>query len=491
MSAPVGAPAPSVTKRALRGVAWTLPTTLASRVVGLVGTLVLARYLAPAEYGEVSAAAILTLTAANVTTFGVGVWLVSSEEVSRSDAFHATVWFLATGAAAMAVVWALSGPLGGWFGVPAIGRFMPVLLAGMALDRVAFLPERMLVRRLEFRWLSLSRAFAELVFTGVAVGLAAGGVGAMSIAWANLARSVFRAASIVPAVPWREWIEPHRLRAAALVRILRYGVNVAATSIAEFAIRRWDNLIIARTFGPAAMGAYNYAYNLADVPAVAVGEQMSDVAFASLPRYARDKRGPAVARAFTMVSLIMLPLGFGLGAVAETVVRAFFDAKWASVGEMLMVLSVLAVTRPMMGLLNSYLYACDRPQVVLGLAWAGLAALVAALASVGRLGMMWACGAVAAVFVVQVLAALAVVKRLDGLAPSRFLRPLAAPAAACGLMVAAIVASRAATGGLAPAARLALEVALGAAVYLAGALVLFRATARDFLGLVRAGLSRS
>ena len=45
-------------QRAIRGVAWTLPTSLASRVVGLIGTLLLARYLAPDEYGVVMAACV-------------------------------------------------------------------------------------------------------------------------------------------------------------------------------------------------------------------------------------------------------------------------------------------------------------------------------------------------------------------------------------------------------------------------------------------------
>jgi PST family polysaccharide transporter len=349
----------------------------------------------------------------------------------------------------------------------------------------------MLIRHLEFRWLSLSRALAEFTFTGVSLALAAGGAGAMAIAWANLARSLVRFVAIVPAVDWREWALPHRLRLATMVRIVRYGVSIAVTSIAEFAIRRWDNLIVSRYFGPAAMGAYNYAYNLADVPAVAIGEQMSDVAFASFPHYEREKRATAVVRSFTMVSLVMLPLAFGLGAVAPTVVAAFFDHKWSGVGQMLVLLSLLAAVRPMMGILTSYLYACQRPMVVLGLAWLGLAALVAALATVGRIGILWACGSVAAVFVLHTLVALWTVKRLDGIPVSRFLAPLAVPAASCLGMVGAIVALRPALSGLAPSLRLGVEVAIGAAVYLSCALLLFRTTAREFLSLVRLAVSRT
>lgn len=490
MSEPAEQGPPSISARAIRGVAWTLPTSLASRAVGLVGTLVLARYVAPAEYGEVSAAAIVTQTAASVSTFGIGVFLVGRRELSRDEVFHATCWFLGTGLLAMAVVLAASGSMGAWFDAPGLGRFLPLLLVSMALDRVAYVPERVLIRGLRFRWLSLSRAFGEFAYTGVSLLLAAHGLGAVAVAWGNLARSALRAAAIVPSVDWREWLEPHRLRLATMRRILAYGVSVALTNVAAFGIRRWDNLMVSRFFGPGVMGSYNYAYNLAEVPATAVGEQIGDVLFASLPHVEPSRRGAALARALTMTSIVMLPLAFGLGAIAPTVVQAFFDQKWASVGMMLVILSALSATRPIAGLLQSYLYASERPDVVLWLEWGGLAALVLSIATVGRLGVLWTCGAVAAVFVLQTVVFMWAVKLLDGTPVSSFLLPLARPVAACLAMVAGILVARPLLAGWAPGARLLMEASLGAVTYGAGALLIFRPAALEFLGLVRSALSR-
>jgi len=321
-------PKSSLTKRAVRGAAWTLPTSLASRAIGLVGTLLLAKFLLPAEYGEVSAASIIILTTSSVTTFGVGIYLVSNRELSRSDTFHATTWFVGTGVLALAVVLPMSGWFGKLFDAPGLGRYMPLFALTSLIERVNFLPERMLVRHLHFRWLSIARALGELTYTGVSVGLAAAGFGAMSIVWANLARSALRFVCIVPAVDRREWLEFHRLSWKTMWKMVNYGLNVSLASVATFAMRRWDNLIISRYFGPAVMGAYNYAYNLADTPAVALGEQMSDVVAASFPHVEQEKRAASLVRACTLISVIMFPLAFGLGAVAPTVVHTFFPQKW-------------------------------------------------------------------------------------------------------------------------------------------------------------------
>ena len=500
---PVAGPS-SLTARTVRGVAWTLSTSLGSRVIGLVGTLLLARYLAPAEYGDVTAASFVALTAFSITSLGVGTYLLSNRELDRGEVFHATCWFIATGAAALAAVWAVSGPLGAWLDAPDLVRYMPMFVAGALLDRLVFVPERMLIRTLRFRWISLSRAAGELVFTGLSLTLAMLGAGAMAIAWANLARAALRFALIVPAVDWRDWIEPHRLRGPALRRIIRYGSGVSLGSIATSLMRRWDNLLISRYFGNAVMGAYNYAYSIADTPAVAIGEPMSDVVAAAFPHAEGAGRQAALVRACTMVSLVMFPLAFGLGAVADTVVEAFFTRRWAGIAPMLMYLSILSAPRPLAQIVQSYLYAAQRVRIIVWLEWLSFGALMAAIAAFGSVltGTAWfaggaddgaivaTCGAVGAVFTLRTLALLWAVKRLDGVPLRRFLVPLLRPLVACAAMVAAILAARPAMGELSPRIRLVLEIALGAAVYLAGARLIFRDAAAEFIALVRSSIAR-
>ena len=62
-----------------------------TRVVGLVGTLVLTPLsIAPADYGEVSAAAICVLSASQLTFFAFGQYVIANK--SKADvAFQAAV----------------------------------------------------------------------------------------------------------------------------------------------------------------------------------------------------------------------------------------------------------------------------------------------------------------------------------------------------------------------------------------------------------------
>lgn len=478
-----------LTTRTIRGAAWTLSTGLGSRAIGLVGTLLLARFLVPQEYGEVMAGAIVTTTAFGVTTLGVGIYVLNNRTLTRSESFHATCWFLATGAVAFGAVWAASGTIGSWLDAPTMPAFMPLFIAAGWLDRLAFLPERMLIRKLRFRWLSLGRGAGELAFTGVSIGMASAGYGAQAIVWGYFARAAVHAVAILAGVPWREWLEPHALHRETFVQIIRSGVPVSIAGVASFLMRRWDNLLVSAFFGNATMGSYNYAYNLADTPAVVIGEQISDVVAASFPHAEGQKRQSAVVRACTMTSLVMFPLAFGLGAVSETVVQTFFDAKWASVGAMLLVLSIVSAPRPMANILHAYLFAANRMRIVMIFEWLSLGVLVAGIATIGRLGILWTCGAVGAMFILRTLSLMVVIQRIDGIAVGRFLGPLLRPLLVCIAMVAVIVVMRPIVAPLAPVVRLCTEVALGGVVYLIGAALVFRNESEEFIALVRGAIA--
>jgi lipopolysaccharide exporter len=475
-------------QRAVRSAAWSLPTSVGARAVGLLGTLLLARYLAPDDYGAVTAASIAATTASSVTTFGVGIYLVANPGLSRAERFHASCWFLATGAAALLVTLILGGPLERWSGASGVGGFLPMLILSAMLERIVYVPERVLVSNLRFGWLSLARALGELTYTVVSVTLAAYGGGAMAIAWGNLARSVFRFVTIVPAVHIREWLEPHRLRVATLRRIVGYGMNTTVGSMATFGMRRWDNLLISRYFGPGVMGSYNYAYNLADTSGSAIGDQMSEIVVASFPHVDQRRRGTALVHACAMVSLVMFPLSIGLAAVAPTLVATFFDSRWSNVGTMLMCLAVLSAARPLGTILGSYFCAIGRPGVVLRLEWATLVCLVAALATVGRAGIHTACLCVGGVFVLRALAGMWLVQREDGVRVSAFLRPMAGPLAACVVMAATVSAARVALAGLTPSIQLLLEVGLGAVIYTGAVLLIAPSSCHELLRTVRSAL---
>jgi PST family polysaccharide transporter len=374
-----------------------------------------------------------------------------------------------------------------------MARYLPGLAFATLCDRVAFVPERILIRDLRFGTVSVMRTVGDLSHTGISVALAVAGWGAAAIVMGNVARAVLRLAICIVAVERRDWLAPCRYSVAKMREILAFGVPIAVGSLCAFAARRWDNLLVSRFFGASTAGMYNLAYNLADVPAIQVGEQMGDVLLPSFARLPADRRPAALVRSLGLLGLVVFPLAVGLGAVAPTLVAAVFNERWQPVAPMLLLLSALSVTRPVAWTISSYLQARQFPRWLMWLELGKLALLVVALASFGRRDPLWACTAVGLAYGAHTLASLWVVRRTDGVPLRRSLAAVAPALLACVPMVVAVLAVRrvlVAVGVGMPFASLAFEVLAGAAGYLVAVMIVARSPSRDLLARLREALRR-
>lgn len=474
----------------VRGALWTILAGMGSRAVGLVGTLVITHYVSPTDYGEVTVAAVLVMTANQLSTLGLGQYLVSKPDAPPSAAYHANAVHLALGAAALALMLAAGPRLGAGLDAPGMLRFLPGLALAGLFDRASFVPERLLARDLRFGEVSALRTVGDVAHTVVSIWLAITGAGAAALVWGNLVRSFLRLALSSAFVGWRAFLAPHRPSLGVLRDLFAFGLPIAVGSLASFATRRWDNLLVSRFFGPAVTGMYNLAYNLADVPAIHVGEQIGDVLLPSFARLDPERRPAALVRALGLLALLVFPLAAGLGLVAPTLVSLLFDERWQPVAPMLLVLSLLSIFRPVGWVISSYVQALGRPQPLMWLELAKLALLVAAVASVGRSSPLAACACVGVTYAGHALASLALAQRLDGVPLSKSLLALAPALAACVPMALAVLGTRAAlhAQGGRPLLGLSLEIAAGALTYLMVAWVLARDSARDLLARLREAL---
>jgi len=477
----------------VRGALWTISAGMGARAIGLVGTLLLTHYISPNDYGEVMVAAVLVMTANQLSTLGLGQYLVSRPDAGREAAFHATSFHLVLGVVALALLLAGGGRLAPALDAVGMARFLPGLALAALCDRVAFVPERILIRDLRFGTVGVMRTLGDVAHTGVSVGLAVAGWGAVAIVMGNVARSVLRLVICVAAVDRRDWLAPCRYSVAKMREILAFGVPIAVGSLSAFAARRWDNLLVSRFFGASTAGMYNLAYNLADVPAIQVGEQVGDVLLPSFARLSPERRPAALVRSLGLLSLVVFPLAVGLGAVAPTLVSAVFNERWQPVAPMLLLLSALSVTRPVGWTIASYLQARQFPRWLMWLEMGKLALLVAALATLGRRDPLWACVAVGFAYGAHMLASLLVVRRIDGVELRRSLAAVAPALLACVPMVVAVLAVRTllvAAGVAAPFVLLGFEVSAGAVGYLGAVAVIARKPSRDLVARLREALRR-
>lgn len=476
------------------GMIWSVGTGLLTRGVGLLTSLVLTAFISPEQYGTVNVALTLVATVSVLTTLGLGQYVASQREPSPRVAWNAVQLHLSLGVLAFLCALLFRQPLSRSSGAEDAARFIPLAVLAFLLERLAYVPERVLVAHLRFRALSMVRSAGEFAYCGGALLGALHDMGPWCLILGNLARAAARALLVGLYTGPGEWVVREGPRRDVLFAMLRFGLPLWLAASAAFATRRWDNLLMAHFFGTDVLGLYSMAYSLAEVPATQIAEMMADVLAPSFARLEGDARRRAAVDMLGALALLVFPLSVGLGLVAGTLSR-LMPGRWAGIAPYLAALSVLSLTRPAPIVLSVYLQGLRRPTGAAVLQVGQIALLLGSLAAMGHFlpqRPVLACLAVAGTFGLGSVAAMYALWIADRVPVRAQVWAQLRPAPALVLMAGAVKGLEVLVGRTTwPAlAMLAAQVGLGALSYLLGLRLFAYGAVRQVLGVARNAKAR-
>ena len=437
---------------------------------------------------------MLAQTANWLSHWGFNQYLVVRGPDGPEQTYHAAMLHVGFGVVGLATIALTGGLFSSVFNAPHLARYVPGLALAVLIRRLGAVADKILVREMRFRELAVANGLGELAFTLCAVTLAATTtLGGLSIVIANVVQATLTTALILRATGLG-WLQRSPWRWQRVREILRFGGPLGVESLFHNASRYWDNLVFAAYFGTGTLALYNFAYQLADIPAAQVGEHLSSVLLPTMNSLSPEERKPVLVRSTSLLALLIFPLAIGLGAIAHSLIALVLRDEWQGVAPFLVVLSALSVFRPVTWVISSYMQTFERNRALMLLEILKVALLLGCIAGFSVLGPVWSAAAVGIAFGTHALVMIGLVVRLDGIplvkSAGGFLRPLMA----CGVMTAAVLGTRwglAAVGVTQPGVLVPLEIVAGGLSYVPAAFVFAPATTRDFLQLLRRAVRRA
>ncbi len=435
----------SLGARAIEAGRWRLAGQTFGAVLQFGTGVVLARLLAPRDFGLMAFAWIL-VGLVSMSELGLAAALVQRRELTERHvraAFTATVLI----GAGLAATTAALAPLMAWLvRDPAAG---PVLAsAGVVFLIAAFAhtPTALLRRSLSFRTLFWIDAGTHLAGYGiVAPVLALRGWGVWSLVVAVILQNTLAAAWSIHAA--RPPLRPLLAR-AELRELWGFGAGASLSGFVGYLARNADNLVVGARLGAAPLGLYSRAYNLMLLPQNHIGRVMSGVLFPALSRLQGD--APRLSRAYLLsvqlAALVAGPLMAGMLVAGPHLVAAVYGPGWEGAVLPLQILCGAGLLRVVTSLAEVVAHSTGHVAAQLRLQL-GYAVLVIAGSSIGSLwGIAGTALAVALAIAAMYVATARLALRITGAGWRPFAR-----AHVPGLLVSFIV------GGTALVARLALE----------------------------------
>jgi teichuronic acid exporter len=349
--------------RIVHAVAWKGAATWATQLITWGYMIVVARMLAPSDYGLIGLANVPLGFLTVASEFGVGSAVVMMPDLTRYQISQLNTVAVLCGVILFALTCFGAYPLGRFFRAPALPMVVIALSLTLVITSFKIVPSALLQREFRFKLLAHIQA-AEAVSYGLAAIIALLlGAGYWSLVMASLTdvtvATVLILGSRRHAFAWPK-LESVR-------RSLIFSAQVLGRRVAWYCNMSADFAVAGRVLGTAALGSYSIARNIAQQPL----QKLTDLVTGVVPSYfSKAQNDPAALRGYVQMltqalSLVMFPATLGLALVAHDLVVVALGPKWINSVIPLQMLAVWAAGRSITAFLAPLLNVTGQSRFVM------------------------------------------------------------------------------------------------------------------------------
>jgi PST family polysaccharide transporter len=467
-----------------RGIAWQGSIKWLVQLVTWGTTIVVARILSPADYGLLAMGTVLLAFIALLSESGIGATIVTIRDITAEQIAQINGAAVLLGIASFAVAGLAAFPVGWFYHSVALPPVIIAMSFTLIISAFRVVPGALLQRDLRFPRLAVLDALQGLLQAAATVVFAMLGFRYWSLVLSALLGAAVGTLATVISRPYKVKLP----RWKTLRPVLPFTRNVLVARLFWYAYQNSDFIVAGKRLGSQALGAYSYAWTLASMPIDKISALASSV---TPPIFAAVQHDiPALRRYFLTVTeglaVFAFPLTLGLALVARDLVPVLFGDRWLFMTAPLQVLAAYSTIRTITPTVSQVLAVTGDTRFLMYLTGLGAFVLPTAFyigSHWGTLGIATA-WAIAHPLVVYFPLNARAFRRLE--LPIRdYLRSLWPAVSGCLLMIAAVTLVRVSAPMIPTAARLALEVLVGAIAYSACLLLFHRQRVTSFLAIWR------
>lgn len=444
---------------------WAFISTTGAKLVTFVGLMVLARLLAPQEFGLLAFALAYIAYVETIGDLGTGAALIYWPD-RRDEAAQVTFLVnLAAGIFWCALTYLLAPFIADFFNAPHGTPIVRALSFAFIVRHLGVTHEALLRKDLRFRAGAIPEISLAAVKIGVAVALAFRGFGAWSLVWAHLSGLLAWMGLLWIVTPWRpSWMFPRDL----FRPMLAYGRGIISVNVLAAMQHHTDLVVISRWHGMTALGFYQLAGKIPEATVVMLYRVASRVLLPAFSRLSAAGTNPndAYLAAARYIGAFTLPIACGLAILAEAFVLLFFGPQWVAAAPIVSAFAILAGIRAVSVLPGDVLKATGRVGLVARIGFLRVILTVVAVIVAARWSPLAVAVALVSVDGLTTVIAFAVTARAIGVSLSAIGRAYAPSVTAAAVMSVMLLAWMRWAPELTPAVGVIVPVALGAAAYL-------------------------
>ncbi|HAY29069.1 MAG TPA: lipopolysaccharide biosynthesis protein [Candidatus Accumulibacter sp.] len=363
----------SAGRHLVRGSAWMIGARWATRLIGLVSTVILARLLAPDDFGVVAIALIAVGLLETLGYAGVDLALMRPDANTRQHFDTAWTIQIIQGLLIGGLLLLLA-PLVAWFfSEPRTTTVMqaialrPVINGFENIGIVAFRKELDFAKDFRFT------VYTKLVNFSIVVGAAF----YLENYWALV---IGMTSSSLVALVLSYLMHPYRPRLSVVHVREMWGFSqwLIISRVGAFLNRKTDEFVVGRILGTSVMGGYHVANELATMPSSELVMPLRRAMFPTLAKVSSDPEEleKLFCLSFSSIAVLCFSVGFGLMSIAPEFIPVVLGDKWLSAVDAMRWLALYGAFSSLILTLEMPLWVTGRTRLSAAQTWIELALLL-------------------------------------------------------------------------------------------------------------------
>ncbi len=333
-----------LSQKIISGVKWNGLSQAMRLCAQTVTSIILARLLAPEDFGLLGMALVFTGLIAIFNDMGMGSAIVQKQNLNQNN-ITSIFWFnIMIGIIAMVITVAVSPLIAIFYGQISLIPIISVMSLSFLLISLSMVQNSLLIKNFKFKKLAFLELISIILSSSFGISLAYFGYGVWSLVWQNISMNL-----IFTLFVWvfEEWKPKLYFSWEDIKSLKSFSGNLLGSNLLNYFSRRSDYLLIGKFLGASSLGYYTLAYTLMLFPLQNVSSSLVKTLFPALSKIQDNdiEFKNIYLKSTKYIAFITFPLMFGLFAVADEFILTIFGEKWAPAIFLIKVLSFVGLVQ--------------------------------------------------------------------------------------------------------------------------------------------------
>jgi teichuronic acid exporter len=317
----------SLKHKTVSGLIWSFIDTIAGQGISFIVGIILARLLAPREFGLIGMITVFIAISESFINSGFSSALIRKKDCTNTD--YSTVFYfnLVTGILFFIILYLSAPAISGFFNEPELKAILQVMGLILIIDSLTIIQRTILTKRINFKLQARISVIASIGSGIIAITMALNGFGVWSLVAQRIVKQCINSLFLWI---WNKWKPLFVFSIKSFKELFGFGSKLLISGLIDTIYKNVYYLIIGKFFSAQELGFYTKASEFKNLPSQNLNSIISRVTYPVLSTLQDDipRLKNNYQRLIRSVMFITFILMMGMAAVAEPMIYTLIGTKW-------------------------------------------------------------------------------------------------------------------------------------------------------------------